>query len=139
MRGHPVERRFGWDSHGLPVELAVQRQLGLTGTSQIEAMGVDAFNRCLPRDGAAPTPPSGRPVTRLARWVDFDNDYKTLDPDYMESVRWAFKQLWDKGLAYEGNRVLPYCWNDETPLSSHELRMDDDVYRAARTPRSPSG
>src|SRR6187551_2119876 len=68
-------------------------------------------------------------VTRQARWVDFDNDYKTLDLGFMESVIWAFKQLWDKGLAYEGNRVLPYCWNDETPLSNHELRMDDDVYQ----------
>jgi len=68
-------------------------------------------------------------VTRQARWVDFDHDYKTLDPDYMESVLWAFKTLYDKGLVYEGWRVLPYCWNDETPLSSHELRMDDDVYQ----------
>src|SRR5690606_1148403 len=68
-------------------------------------------------------------VTRQARWVDFENDYKTLDVTFMESVTWAFKQLHDKGLAYEGFRVLPYCWNDETPLSNHELRMDDDVYK----------
>ena len=68
-------------------------------------------------------------MTRQARWVDFDNDYKTLDLPYMESVMWAFKQLHDKGLAYEGFRVLPYCWNDETPLSNHELRMDEDVYQ----------
>ncbi|PRC42841.1 isoleucine--tRNA ligase, partial [Mycobacterium sp. ITM-2017-0098] len=67
-------------------------------------------------------------------WVDFDNDYKTLDIGFMESVLWVFKQLWDKGLAYEGNRVLPYCWNDETPLSSHELRMDDDVYQSRQDP-----
>jgi isoleucyl-tRNA synthetase len=64
-----------------------------------------------------------------ARWVDFDHDYKTLEPDYMESVLWAFKTLYDKGLVYQGLRVLPYCWNDETPLSSHELRMDEDVYQ----------
>ena len=68
-------------------------------------------------------------VTRQARWVDFENDYKTLDVTFMESVIWAFKQLYQKGLAYEGFRVLPYCWNDETPLSNHELRMDDDVYK----------
>ena len=68
-------------------------------------------------------------VTRQARWVDFDNDYKTLDVTYMESVIWAFKQLHEKGLAYEGYRVLPYCWRDQTPLSNHELRMDDDVYK----------
>ena len=73
-------------------------------------------------------------VTRQARWVDFDNDYKTLDPTYMESVLWAFKTLYDKGLVYEGFRVLPYCWNDETPLSNHELRMDDDVYQIRQDP-----
>jgi isoleucyl-tRNA synthetase len=73
-------------------------------------------------------------VTRQARWVDFDNDYKTLDLSYMESVIWAFKQLWDKGLAYEGYRVLPYCWRDETPLSNHELRMDDDIYQPRQDP-----
>ena len=73
-------------------------------------------------------------VTRQARWVDFDNDYKTLDLSFMESVIWAFKQLWDKGLAYEGYRVLPYCWSDETPLSNHELRMDDDVYQSRQDP-----
>ena len=68
-------------------------------------------------------------ITRQARWVDFDHDYRTMNPDYMESVIWAFKQLHEKGLVYEGFRVLPYCWNDETPLSNHELRMDDDVYQ----------
>ena len=73
-------------------------------------------------------------VTRQARWVDFDRDYKTLDLTYMESVIWAFKQLYDKGLAYEGYRVLPYCWRDETPLSNHELRMDDDVYSSRQDP-----
>ena len=73
-------------------------------------------------------------VTRQARWVDFENDYKTLDITFMESVIWAFKQLHDKGLAYEGYRVLPYCWRDETPLSNHELRMDDDVYKDAPGP-----
>ena len=73
-------------------------------------------------------------VTREGRWVDFDDDYKTIDPPFMESVIWVFKQMWDKGLAYEGNRVLPYCWNDETPLSSHELRMDDDVYQSRQDP-----
>jgi isoleucyl-tRNA synthetase len=73
-------------------------------------------------------------VTRQARWVDFDNDYRTYEPDYMESVIWAFKQLFDKGYVYEGFRVLPYCWNDETPLSNHELRMDDDVYKMRQDP-----
>src|SRR5690606_3179902 len=73
-------------------------------------------------------------VTRQARWVDFERGYKTLDLGYMESVLWAFKTIYDKGLAYEGYRVLPYCWRDETPLSAHELRMDDDVYKMRQDP-----
>jgi isoleucyl-tRNA synthetase len=68
-------------------------------------------------------------VTRQARWVDFENDYKTLDTDYTESVLWAFKELHNKGLVYEGFKVLAYCWRCETPLSNHELRMDDEVYK----------
>lgn len=134
MRGYKVERRFGWDTHGLPAELEVQRQLGITDKSEIEAMGIGAFNDAC-RDSVLRYTADWRAyVTRQARWVDFDNDYKTLDLPFMESVIWAFKQLWDKGLAYEGVRVLPYCWNDETPLSSHELRMDDDVYQSRQDP-----
>ena len=134
MRGYKVERRFGWDTHGLPAELEVQRQLGITDKAQIEAMGIGAFNDACRESVLKYTDEWRAYVTRQARWVDFDNDYKTLDPTFMESVIWAFKQLWDKGLAYEGVRVLPYCWNDETPLSSHELRMDDDVYQSRQDP-----
>ncbi len=134
MRGYKVERRFGWDTHGLPAELEVQRQLEITDKAQIEAMGIEKFNEAC-RDSVLRYTNEWRAyVTRQARWVDFDNDYKTLDPSFMESVIWAFKQLWDKGLAYEGVRVLPYCWNDETPLSAHELRMDDDVYQSRQDP-----
>ena len=134
MRGYRVERRFGWDTHGLPAELEVQRQLGITDKAQIEQMGIEAFNDAC-RDSVLKYTNEWRAyVTRQARWVDFDNDYKTLDLSFMESVIWAFKQLWDKGLAYQGVRVLPYCWNDETPLSSHELRMDDDVYQNRQDP-----
>ena len=134
MRGYKVERRFGWDTHGLPAELEVQRQLGITDKAQIEEMGIGVFNDAC-RDSVLKYTAEWRAyVTRQARWVDFDNDYKTLDLPFMESVIWAFKQLWDKGLAYEGVRVLPYCWNDETPLSSHELRMDDDVYQSRQDP-----
>jgi isoleucyl-tRNA synthetase len=134
MRGYKVERRFGWDTHGLPAELEVQRQLGITDKAQIEAMGIEKFNEAC-RDSVLRYSNEWRAyVTRQARWVDFDNDYKTLDPSFMESVIWVFKQLWDKGLAYQGVRVLPYCWNDETPLSSHELRMDDDVYQRRQDP-----
>ena len=134
MRGYKVERRFGWDTHGLPAELEVQRQLGITDKAQIEAMGIEKFNQAC-RDSVLRYTSEWRAyVTRQARWVDFDNDYKTLDLSFMESVIWAFKQLWDSGLAYQGVRVLPYCWNDETPLSSHELRMDDDVYQQRQDP-----
>lgn len=134
MRGYKVERRFGWDTHGLPAELEVQRQLGITDKAQIEEMGIEKFNDACRESVLKYTGEWREYVTRQARWVDFENDYKTLDIGFMESVLWVFKQLWDKGLAYEGNRVLPYCWNDETPLSSHELRMDDDVYQSRQDP-----
>ncbi|QEO09723.1 isoleucine--tRNA ligase [Protaetiibacter larvae] len=129
MRGKQVHRRFGWDTHGLPAELEAMRQLGITTKDEIEAMGIGAFNAKARESVLHYTQEWEDYVTRQARWVDFENDYKTLDASFMESVIWAFSQLYAKGLAYEGFRVLPYCWNDETPLSNHELRMDDDVYR----------
>ena len=129
MRGLQVHRRFGWDTHGLPAELEAMRQLGITQKHQIEEMGIAAFNAKARESVLEYTQEWEEYVTRQARWVDFEHDYKTLDVTYMESVIWAFKQLYDKGLAYEGFRVLPYCWNDQTPLSNHELRMDDDVYK----------
>ncbi|OJV59881.1 MAG: isoleucine--tRNA ligase [Cellulomonas sp. 73-145] len=129
MRGHRVERRFGWDTHGLPAELEAERILGITDKSQIEEMGIAAFNAACRESVLTYTHEWEDYVTRQARWVDFEHDYKTLDPTFMESVIWAFKQLYDKGLAYSGYRVLPYCWRDETPLSNHELGMDADVYR----------
>jgi isoleucyl-tRNA synthetase len=129
MRGKQVHRRFGWDTHGLPAELEAMRQLGITEKSQIEEMGIAAFNAKARESVLKYTDEWQQYVTRQARWVDFENDYKTLDVTFMESVIWAFKQLHTKNLAYEGFRVLPYCWHDETPLSNHELRMDDDVYK----------
>jgi isoleucyl-tRNA synthetase len=128
MRGQRVERRFGWDTHGLPAELEAERVLGITDKAQIDEMGIAAFNDACRSSVLKYTDEWQAYVTRQARWVDFENDYKTLDLPFMESVIWAFKQLYDKGLAYEGYRVLPYCWRDQTPLSNHELRMDDDVY-----------
>jgi isoleucyl-tRNA synthetase len=129
MRGKQVHRRFGWDTHGLPAELEAMRQLGITEKHEIEDMGIDVFNAKARESVLEYTKEWQEYVTRMARWVDFDNDYKTLDITFMESVLWAFKQLHSKNLAYEGFRVLPYCWHDETPLSNHELRMDDDVYK----------
>ena len=132
QKGHRVERRFGWDTHGLPAELEAQRQLGIEDVTEITrpgGIGIEKFNEACRSSVLRYTKEWEEYVTRQARWVDFEHDYKTLDPDYTESVLWAFKQLYDKGLAYQGYRVLPYCWNDRTPLSNHELKMDDDVYQ----------
>jgi isoleucyl-tRNA synthetase len=134
MRGRRVERRFGWDTHGLPAELEAMRQLGIKTTDEIVEMGIEKFNAACRESVMKYTGDWREYVTRQARWVDFDNDYRTMNPEYMESVIWAFQQLYDKGLVYEGFRVLPYCWNDETPLSNHELRMDDDVYQMRQDP-----
>ncbi|HTZ44762.1 MAG TPA: isoleucine--tRNA ligase [Jatrophihabitans sp.] len=134
MRGKRVERRFGWDTHGLPAELEAMSQLGIKTKDEILELGIETFNaKC--REAVLRYTDEWRDyVTRQARWVDFEGDYKTLNPDYMESVLWAFKSLYDKGVVYEGFRVLPYCWNDQTPLSNHELRMDDDVYQTRQDP-----
>ncbi|MEJ1086868.1 isoleucine--tRNA ligase [Microbacterium sp. Mu-80] len=134
MIGKKVDRVFGWDTHGLPAELEAMKQLGITEKSEIEAMGIDVFNAKARDSVLTYTREWQDYVTRQARWVDFERGYKTLDLGYMESVLWAFKTLYDKGLAYEGYRVLPYCWRDETPLSAHELRMDDDVYQDRQDP-----
>jgi isoleucyl-tRNA synthetase len=134
MRGRRVERRFGWDCHGLPAELETMSQLGLKTKDEILDLGIEKFNAACRKSVLRYTHEWQDYVTRQARWVDFDHDYKTLEPDYMESVLWAFKSLYDKGLVYEGLRVLPYCWSDETPLSLHELRMDDEVYQNRQDP-----
>jgi isoleucyl-tRNA synthetase len=133
MRGRRVERRFGWDCHGLPAEVEAEKQLGITTKAEIVALGVAKFNEACRTSVLRYTEEWERYVTRQARWVDFDNDYKTLDLNYMESVMWAFKTLHDKGLVYEGFRVLAYCWRCETPLSNTETRMDD-VYRDRQDP-----
>lgn len=129
QQGKKVDREFGWDTHGLPAELEAEKVLGIEDKSEIETMGIEKFNDACRTSVLTYTKEWKEYVTRQARWVDFDNGYKTLDPTFMESVIWSFKTLWDKGLVYEGYRVLPYCWNDETPLSNHELKMDDDVYQ----------
>ena len=130
MRGKRVERRFGWDTHGLPAEVEAERLLGISGRPEIEKFGVAKFNEFCKTSVLKYTQDWRSYVTRQARWVDFDNDYKTLDLNYTESVLWAFKELHKKGLIYEGFKVLAYCWRCETPLSNHELRMDDEVYRS---------
>jgi isoleucyl-tRNA synthetase len=134
MRGNRVERRFGWDTHGLPAEVEAERLLGISGKADIVAMGIEVFNAACRESVLRYTREWRDYVMRQARWVDFDHDYKTLDLPYMESVMWAFRQLWDKGLVYQGFKVLPYCWRCETPLSNHELRMDEDTYRERQDP-----
>ena len=134
MQGKRVERRFGWDCHGLPAEVEAERLLGISGKADIVAMGIEKFNQACRESVLRYTREWQDYVTRQARWVDFENDYKTLDLPYMESVMWAFRQLWDKGLVYQGFKVLPYCWRCETPLSNHELRMDDDTYAERQDP-----
>jgi isoleucyl-tRNA synthetase len=125
MKGKRVERRFGWDCHGLPAEMEAEKELPVSGRASIIEYGIERFNEYCRTSVLKYTQEWEKTVTRQARWVDFDNDYKTMDLDYMESVMWAFKQLWDKGLIYQANRVLPYSWGAETPLSNHEIRLDD--------------
>jgi isoleucyl-tRNA synthetase len=125
MKGNRVERRFGWDCHGLPAEMETEKELGVAGRRAILDYGIERFNKQCETSVLRYTKEWERYVTRQARWVDFENDYKTMDLDFMESVMWAFKQLWDKGLIYEAHRVMPYSWGAETPLANFEIRLDD--------------
>ena len=125
MQGHRVERRFGWDCHGLPAEMETEKETGVSGRAAILEYGIEAFNAKCRESVLRYTSEWEDYVTRQARWVDFENDYKTMDLPYMESVIWAFKQLWDKGLIYEAKRVMPYSWGAQTPLANFEIRLDD--------------
>ncbi len=123
MRGHRVERRFGWDTHGLPVEMEVQKLLGVSGPREIEELGVARFNEAA-RELVNNTTTDWYDITRrIGRWVDFEDDYKTMDLEFMESVWWGFKQLWDKGLVYKAFKVLPYSWGATTSLSNFEVNL----------------
>ncbi len=125
MRGRRVERRFGWDCHGLPAEMQAEKELSVSGRAAIADYGIDRFNDYCRQSVLRYTQEWVSTVNRQARWVDFADDYKTMDLSYMESVMWAFKSLWDKGLVYEAYRVMPYSWAAETPLSNFEIRLDD--------------
>ncbi len=133
MRGRRVERRFGWDCHGLPAEIEAERALGVSGRGPITEFGIERFNDYCRTAVLRYTGAWRDYVTRQGRWVDFDNGYKTMDLSYMESVLWAFRQLYERGLIYEDYRVLPYCWECETPLSNAETRQDD-AYRSRIDP-----
>ncbi|GIU92934.1 MAG: isoleucine--tRNA ligase [Acidimicrobiia bacterium] len=123
MRGYRVERRFGWDTHGLPVEMEVQKALGISGPSEILQYGVDRFIEACRAQVQANTENWRNLTRRIGRWVDFDNDYKTLDLTFMESVWWVFRRLWDLGLIYRDFKVLPYSWGASTPLSNFEVNL----------------
>ena len=125
MRGNRVDRRFGWDCHGLPAEMETERELGVAGRAAVQEFGIAEFNQRCRQSVVRYTREWEDTVTRQARWVDFGNDYKTMDLTYMESVMWAFAQLHRKGLVYEAYRVMPYSWGAETPLSNFEIRLDD--------------
>jgi isoleucyl-tRNA synthetase len=131
MRGRYVERRFGWDCHGLPVEVEMERELGISGKREIEEYGVARFNEACRSIVLRYTREWQNTVRRMGRWVDFEHDYKTMDPDFMESVWWVFKQLWDKDLIYRGYSVQPYCPRCSTPLSNFEVNQG---YRDVQDP-----
>ena len=135
MRGHKVSRRFGWDCHGLPVEYEMEKELGISGKKEIEDFGVAKFNESCRSIVLRYTKEWESIITRLGRWVDFEHDYKTMEPDYMESIWWVVKSLWDKGLMYEGHYILPYCPRCSTVLSNHELNLGGykDVHDPAIT------
>ncbi|MEZ4430221.1 MAG: isoleucine--tRNA ligase [Nannocystaceae bacterium] len=121
MRGYQVERRFGWDCHGLPIESLVESELGVHGRAEIEAYGVPKFNAACRAGVLRFTSEWETVVKRMGRWVDFENDYKTMDLGFMESVWWVFRQLWDQGRIYEGHRVQPVSPALGTPLSNFEV------------------
>ena len=123
MRGFRVERRFGWDCHGLPVENEVEQQLGLKSRLDILDYGVDKFNESCRDVVLRYTGEWQRFIQRVGRWVDWSNQYRTMDPEFMESVWWVFKTLWDKELIYEGYKSLAYCPRCSTPLSNFEVNQ----------------
>src|SRR5580658_6586583 len=133
MRGYYVPRRAGWDCHGLPVEIAVEKELGLTSKRDIEAYGITAFNaRC--RESVLRHVDAFADLTeRMGYWIDLSQAYRTMDPGYIESVWWSLKEIYDKGLLVRDFRISPYCPRCGTPLSDHEMGQPD-VYQSVTDP-----
>ena len=131
MRGRRVERRFGWDTHGLPIEMEMEKTLGLSGPTSVREFGVANFNEACRANVLRYTEEWERIVSRLGRWVDFKNDYKTMDASFMESVWWVFHRLWEQDLVYQDFRVMPFSWRLSTALSNFEANMD---YRDVQDP-----
>ncbi len=147
MRGKRVERRFGWDCHGLPAEMGAEKELQISGRQQITEFGIEKFNEHCRTSVMKYAGEWEYYVNRQARWVDFAGDYKTMDKNFMESVMWAFKQIYDKGWIYEAHRVMPYSWAAETPLSNFETKLDNSyrertdkaIYVAFKLKKKPAG
>jgi isoleucyl-tRNA synthetase len=133
MRGFRVERKWGWDCHGLPIENIIEADLKISGKKQIEKMGVDKFNEACRTRVLEYADIWDVMIRRIGRWVDFKNSYKTMDLTYMESVWWGFKELWKKDLVYEGKKVLLYCPRCETPISNFEVAMDNSYKDVTET------
>lgn len=131
MNGKVVERKFGWDCHGLPAEMNVEKDLGVSGKKAIEEYGIEKFNNSCKESVLKYVTEWKNYVNRSGRWVDFDGGYKTMNLNYMESILWVFKQLYNKGLLYEDYRVMPYSWKCQTPLSNFETRMDNSYRERA--------
>ena len=125
MKGYHVNRRWGWDCHGLPIENIAEKELGINSKDEIEKMGVGKFNAFCRSAVLKYTGEWAKTVRRIARWVDFENSYKTMDNSYIESVWWAFKELYDKEFIYKGEKILMYCPRCSTPLSKSEITMDN--------------
>jgi isoleucyl-tRNA synthetase len=137
MKGKKVERRFGWDCHGLPVENLIEKELGLNSKTDIEKFGIGKFNEACRASVLRYVKEWQSTIIRLGRWVDFNHDYKTMEPNYMETIWWVMKSLHEKGLLYEGHYILPYCPRCATVLSNHELNLGgyQDVHDPAITVR----
>lgn len=126
MQGKRVERVWGWDCHGLPIEEKVQKKLGLAGSKDIEEkVGIKKFIEECYTYTKETSAEWDWYIDHIGRWVDMENAYKTMDQDYMESVIWVFKELWEKGMIYKGQRVSLYSWKLSTPISNFEVAMDD--------------
>ncbi len=121
MKGFQVPRKWGWDCHGLPIENIAEKELGITRKKQIVEMGVDKFNEFCRTKVLKYVDEWKTVINRLGRWADMENSYKTMDLPFMESVWWVFKQLWDRGLIYEGYRIMHICTRCETTLSQSEV------------------
>lgn len=125
MKGYRVERRWGWDCHGLPIENIAEKELGIKEKKEIEAMGVDKFNEFCRSKVMFFAHEWKKTVVRMGKWIEFDNAYKTMDNSYMETIWFIFKWLYEKGYIYEGKKILMYCPRCETPLSNAEIAMDN--------------